>query len=133
MWKLLLQRQCVGNCQFITFRSIFLPKATLYIFGNLRVFGNFLDMSTIFFFLLLFFLITIYRSEQNDVIKPFFLDIYSSGQDTMLAFCTLTNTLESYRSEKKLSWQPLCLFFISKHDFRFLVCKICNFGKFHFF
>ena len=74
----------------------FCPKQLLYIFGNLRVFGNFPDMSTIFFYFC-----TIYRPEQNDIIKPFFLVFYSSGQDTMLKFCTLTNTLKGYGSKKK--------------------------------
>ena len=53
-------------------------------------------MSTIF----LFYFCTIYRPEQNDVIKLFFLDLYSSGQDTMPKFFTLTNTLKGYRSKK---------------------------------
>ena len=48
-----------------------------------------------------FYFSTIYRPEQNDFIKPFFLDLYSSGQDTMLKFCTRTNTLKGYRSKKK--------------------------------
>ena len=47
----------------------------------------------------LFWFCTIYRPEQNDLIKPFFLDLYSSGQDTMLKFFTLTNTLKGYRSK----------------------------------
>ena len=51
-----------------------------------------------FFFLNYF--CTVYRPEQNDVMKLFFLDLYSSGQDTMLKFCTLTNTLKGYRSKK---------------------------------
>ena len=57
-------------------------------------------MSTIF----LFYFSTIYRPEQNDVIKPFFLDLYSSGQDTMLKFRTRTNTLKGYRSKKKIQY-----------------------------
>ena len=32
--------------------------------------------------------------------KPFFLDLDSSGQDTMLKVYTLTNTLKGYRSKK---------------------------------
>ena len=44
---------------------------------------------------------TIYRSRQNDVIKPFFRDLYSSRQDKMLEFCSLTNTIKDYRSKKK--------------------------------
>ena len=48
-----------------------------------------------------FYFCTIYRPEQNDIIKPFFLVFYSSGQDTMLKFCTLTNTPKGYRSKKK--------------------------------
>ena len=48
-----------------------------------------------------FYFSTIYRPEQNDFIKPFLLDLYSSGQDTMLKFCTRTNTLKGYRSKKK--------------------------------
>ena len=53
-------------------------------------------MSTIFFYFS-----TFNRPEQNDVIKPFFLDLHSSGQDTILKFCTLTNTLKGYRFKKK--------------------------------
>ena len=80
-----------------------------------------------------FYFSTIYRPEQNDFIKPFFLDLYSSGQDTMLKFCTLTNTLKGCSSKKKSKWQPLCVFYRPKHDFTFLVCKIRNFDNFQFF
>ena len=52
-------------------------------------------MSTI-----VFYFCRISRPEQNDVIKLFFLDFYGSGRDTMVKFCTLTNTLKVYRSKK---------------------------------
>ena len=82
-----------------------------------------------------FYFSTIYRPEQNDFIKPFLLDLYSSGQDTMLKFCTRTNTLKGYRSKKKKNsiWQTLCAFYRPKHDFTFLVSKICKSDNIRFF
>ena len=84
-------------------------------------------------FFFYYYFSTVYRPEQNDIMKLFFLDLYSSGQDTMLKFCTLTNTLKGCSSEKKSKWQPLCVFYRPKHDFTFLVCKIRNFDNFQFF
>ena len=82
--------------------------------GNCYTFLETLGIWKLFRYVYKFFFdfCTIYRPEQNEVIKPFFLDLYSSGQDTMLKFCTLTNTLKGYRSKKKISrWQPLCVFY----------------------
>ena len=106
----------------------FCPKQLLYIFGNLRVFGNFSDMSTFFFFFC-----TVYRPEQNDLIKPFFLDFYSSGQDTMLKFFTLTNTPKGYCSKKNFQDGSHYVYFTYQNMILFLVCKICNFDTFQFF
>ena len=91
--------------------------------NNCYIFGNFSDMSTIFYFC------AIFRPEQNDVIKPFFLDFYSSGQDTTLKFCTLIHS-KAIAPKKISKWQPLCVFYRPKHDFTFLVCKICKSDNF---
>ena len=64
-----------------------------------------------------FYFCTIYRPEQNEVIKPFFLDLYSSGQDTMLKFCTLTNTLKGYRSKKNFKMAAIMCILQTKTRF----------------
>ena len=56
---------------------------------------------------------TIYRPEQNDVVKSFFLDFYSSGQDTMLKFCTLTNALKGYHSKKQKKKMAAIMFILN--------------------
>ena len=77
-------------------------------------------MSTIIFFfilLLLLFFCAIYRSEQNDVIKPLFLDLYSSGQNTTLKVCTLTNTLKGYLSKKSFKMAAIMCILQTKARF----------------
>ena len=96
------------NFHFLTNPSVFVLNSTSVIVTLLDFFAQsncytFLETLKTFQICLQFFFdfCTIYRPEQNDVIKPFFLDLYSSGQDTMLKFCTLTNTLKGYGSKKK--------------------------------
>ena len=118
-----------GIVSILSPAQFFCQKQFLYIFGNLRVFGNFSGMSTIFFW----FLYNL-QTRTKGIIKPFFLDLYSSGQDTMLKFCTLTNTLKGYRSKKKFQDGSYYVYFTYQNTtLRFWSVKYAILIMFNFF
>ena len=122
--------QCVGNCQYIKSCSIFLPKAIVIHFWKPQGIWKLFRYVYNFFF----HFCTIYRPEQNDIIKPFFLDFYSSGQDTILKFCTLTNKLKGYRSKKKFQDGSHYVYFTYQNTIlRFWSVKYAILIIFHFF
>ena len=66
--------------------------------------------------------------------KPFFLDLDSSGQDTMLKVYTLTNTLKGYRSKKNFQDGSHYVYFTDQNTIlRFWSVKYASLIIFNFF
>ena len=84
-----------GIVSILSPTRFFCPKKLLYIFENLRISGNFSDMSTIFFYFC-----TIYGPEQNDD-----------------KFCTLTNALKGYRSKNNFKMAAIMFILYTKTRF----------------
>ena len=126
----LLRNVCFFSTLAIVTLLVFFVQSNCYTFLEILGYLETFQLCLQFFF----YFCIIYRPEQNDVIKPFFLDLYSSGQDTIFKFCTLTNTLKGYHSKNKFQDGSHYVYFTDQNVIlRFWSVKYASLIVFNFF